>query len=54
MSVSLARCVLMFDRSSVHYLLSESGATVILRRARKVLGGLEARPFITGDGCVLL
>lgn len=54
MSVSLTRCALLFDRHFVHYLLSESRAAIALRRAKKVPGGLEARPFIPGDVYILL
>lgn len=54
MSVSLTRCAWLFNRHFVHYLLSESRAAIALGRAKKVPGGLEARPFIPGDGYILL
>ena len=53
MSVALTRCALISNRHCVHYLLSEPRAAVTLRRAKKVLGGLEARPFMPGGGSLL-
>lgn len=54
MSVSLTRCALLLDRNFVHYLMSESRAAVALRRVKTALGGIEARPFIPGDGHLVL
>lgn len=54
MPVAWTRCALISNRHCVHYLLSEPKAAVTLRRAKKVLGGLKARPFMPGDGCLLL
>lgn len=45
---------MLLDRHFVHYLMSEVRAAVALRRVKTALGGIEAKPFIPGDGHLLL
>lgn len=54
MPVSLTKCALLFDRHFVRYLVSERRAAIVLGRAEKVLGGLEAGRFVPGNSCLLL